>query len=168
MIIRCTLTPLISVLQNLYVPQLHARITSKMRHDTNEPKYRVPGPMIGSFLLAVGLFWFAWAAQVEIHWIVPGIVTIPLRAATSWSFAQKPSYLIVTCGALMRASALAANGLLRHMLRSVFPLFTLEMYRRPRYQLDDYSLQFVTVYLLPISWVFFWFGGRVRDKTVYL
>lgn len=33
--------------------------------------------MIGSVLLPISLFWFAWTAQKDVHWITPIIATVP-------------------------------------------------------------------------------------------
>lgn len=133
-----------------------------------EPEHRLYGAMIGSFLLPIGLFWFAWTARADIHWIVPIIATIPFACGNVLVFCSAILYLIDTYGALKGASALAANGLLRYMLGAVFPLFTLQMYRTLGIGWATSRFGFVTLCLLPIPWVLFKFGPRIRAKSVYL
>lgn len=33
--------------------------------------------MIGSLGLPIGLFWFAWTAKREVHWISPVLAAVP-------------------------------------------------------------------------------------------
>jgi multidrug resistance protein len=41
------------------------------------PEHRLYAAMLGSFLIPIGLFWFAWTARASVHWIVPIIGAIP-------------------------------------------------------------------------------------------
>lgn len=47
----------------------NARITGV--RDKSEPEFRLPSVIIGSALVTVGLFWFAWTTLSWVHWIVP-------------------------------------------------------------------------------------------------
>jgi hypothetical protein len=40
------------------------------------PEYRLYGAMVGSFVLPIGLFWFAWTARPGTHWIVSVVAGI--------------------------------------------------------------------------------------------
>jgi MFS family permease len=133
-----------------------------------DPEHRLYAAMIGSFLLPLGLFWFAWTARADIHWIVPMIATIPFACGNLLVFCSAVLYLIDTYGPLMGASAMAANGLLRYTLGAVFPLFTLQMYHKLGISWATSLLGFVTVALLPIPWVLWKFGPRIRAKSAYL
>jgi multidrug resistance protein len=37
----------------------------------SEPEFRLPPAMLGGLLIPIGLFWFAWTASPDIHWLVP-------------------------------------------------------------------------------------------------
>jgi hypothetical protein len=41
-----------------------------------EPELRLPPTMVGSVLVTVSLFWFAWTTFPSVHWIVPIIATV--------------------------------------------------------------------------------------------
>jgi MFS family permease len=41
------------------------------------PEHRLYGAMLGSLLLPIGLFWFAWSSRADTHWISPVIATVP-------------------------------------------------------------------------------------------
>jgi hypothetical protein len=48
------------------------------KHGGSPPaEIRLVPAMIGSFLMPVGLFWFAWTARKDIHWISPVLAGIP-------------------------------------------------------------------------------------------
>lgn len=91
------------------------------------PEERLYPAMVGSFLLPVGLFWFAWTARSDVHWISPVLATIPFGIGSVLVFCSCILYLMDTYGPLAGASAAAANGLLRYILGAVFPLFTVQM-----------------------------------------
>lgn len=91
------------------------------------PEERLWAAMLGSFLLPVGLFWFAWSARPDVHWISPILATIPFGIGNMLVFCSCVLYLIDTYGPLTGASAAAANGFLRYVVGAVFPLFTVQM-----------------------------------------
>lgn len=132
------------------------------------PEHRLYAAMVGSFLLPLGLFWFAWTARADVHWIVPLAATVPFACGNLLVFCSAVLYLIDTYGPLMGASAVAANGLLRYTLGALFPLFTLQMYRRLGIGWATSLLGFLTIGLLPIPWVLWKFGPRIRAKSAYL
>jgi hypothetical protein len=41
------------------------------------PEHRLYAAMLGSFMLPIGLFWFAWAPNKDVHWIVPVLAGVP-------------------------------------------------------------------------------------------
>ena len=131
------------------------------------PEQRLYAAMIGSFLLPIGLFWFAWTARKDVHWIVPLIATVPFGIGNLLIFCSCVLCLIDTYGPVYGASAAAANGMLRYVLGAVFPLFTVQMYKRLGIDWATSLLGFVTIALLPIPWVLFKFGPKIRQRSAY-
>ncbi|OAP65326.1 hypothetical protein AYL99_01298 [Fonsecaea erecta] len=131
------------------------------------PEERLWAAMLGSFLLPIGLFWFAWTAKKDIHWISPIIATIPFGIGNMLVFCSCVLYLIDTYGPLTGASAAAANGFLRYVIGAVFPLFTVQMYRGMGVAWATSLFGFVTVALLPIPWVLYKYGPRIRQRSTY-
>lgn len=41
------------------------------------PEHRLYASMLGSIMLPIGLFWFAWAPSKDVHWIVPVLAGVP-------------------------------------------------------------------------------------------
>jgi hypothetical protein len=74
------------------------------------------------------------------------------------------TYLIDTYQASYGASAIAANGLLRHTFGAAFPLFTLQMYARLGTSWATSLLGFLSILLLPIPWTLYKWGPSLRAK----
>ncbi|KAF2103936.1 MFS general substrate transporter [Rhizodiscina lignyota] len=90
-----------------------------------EPEFRIPGMILGSFAVPIGLFWFGWSAQAHVHWIVPilgsavfgfGLMSVLL-----------PMQLYLVDAFRYAASALAAAALFRSLLAFAIPLFAPQM-----------------------------------------
>lgn len=54
------------------------------------PEYRMPPCLIGAVLIPVGFFWYGWAAESGVHWIVPLIGTSFVGAGNSMIFVRLP------------------------------------------------------------------------------
>jgi hypothetical protein len=49
----------------------------KKANGTPAPEHRLYAAMLGSIMLPIGLFWFAWAPRENVHWIVPVLAGVP-------------------------------------------------------------------------------------------
>ena len=127
------------------------------------PEHRLYAAMIGSFGLPLALFWFAWTARADIHWISPVLATIPF--GNILIFTSAALYLVDVYGPLNGASALAANGLLRYLMGAVFPLFTVQMYKRLGIAWATSLFGFLSLLMLPIPWILFKYGKQIRAKS---
>jgi MFS family permease len=108
-----------------YYPQ-HVKSLKEGRGGFFAPEHRLYVAMMGSFGLPIGLFWFAWTARADIHWVSPVLATIPFAWGNLCIFTAAGLYLVDVYGPLNGASALAANGLVRYISGAAFPLFTLQ------------------------------------------
>jgi hypothetical protein len=77
------------------------------------PEARLPLALIGSVLLPVGLFVFAWTNGPEIHWIVPIIASGVFGAGLVAVFLSSQNYLIDSCTCLF-ALFISCSISLRH------------------------------------------------------
>jgi MFS family permease len=87
------------------------------------PEARLPPCMLGSILLPVGLFWFAWTNFPSIHWSVSIIGTVLFGFSMVLVFLSIMNYLI-DAYVIYAASVLAASSVLRSLFGASFPLFT--------------------------------------------
>jgi hypothetical protein len=154
------------------------------------PEHRLYAAMLGSFMLPIGLFWFAWAPNKDVHWIVPVLAGVPFGWGCLGIFVRSlpPSslpllhpyqnlthrpqisattYLVNVYQSENGASAVAANGILRYGFGAAFPLFTIQMYQAMGVHWAGSVFAFVSVVLMPVPWVFFWKGNVLRAKSYY-
>lgn len=88
------------------------------------PEYRLYLALIGSIGLPVGLFWFAWAARLDISWASPAATIIPFAWGNLCVFVSMMQYISDTYHGIVVAGAASANGLARYSFAGAFPLFT--------------------------------------------
>lgn len=131
------------------------------------PEHRLYAAMLGSLMLPIGLFWFAWAPRKDIHWIVPVLAGIPFGWGSLGIFIGATTYLVDVYGAANGASAVAANGILRYLLGAAFPLFTLQMYEGMGIHWAGSLFAFVGLLGAPVPWVFYKYGKLLRSRSGY-
>ena len=61
------------------------------------PEARLPPTLVGSILLPVGLFWFAWTNGNDIHWIVCIMGSTVFAAGLVLVFLSLMNYLVDSC-----------------------------------------------------------------------
>jgi MFS family permease len=131
------------------------------------PEERLYGAMVGSCLLPIGLFWFAWTARPSVHFMVPIVALAFFGAGNLLVFDAAVLYLIDCYGAGGSASAMSANNLLRYLLASVFPLFTVQMFERLGNGWAGSLLGFIALGLMPVPWVFYRYGKQLRGRSSF-
>lgn len=131
------------------------------------PEARLYIAMIGSILLPVSLFWFAWTAEYRVHWIALVAAEAFFGCGNLLVFMAAVLYLMDFYGPLFGASAMAANNLARYVLGAAFPLFIVQMYKGLGIGWATSLLGFVTLACTPISWVFYFYGPTMRSKSRY-
>ncbi|KAK5988383.1 Polyamine transporter 4 [Cladobotryum mycophilum] len=124
--------------------------------------------MMGSVGVVVGLFWFAWTARSDVHWISPVLALIPFNWGNMCIFSSNMVYLIDCYGSQFGASALSANALTRYVLAAALPLVTIQMYDGLTTKWAASLLGFVALALVPIPWILFAFGPSIRKRSKYV
>ncbi|KAK6439152.1 hypothetical protein LTR95_004645 [Oleoguttula sp. CCFEE 5521] len=131
------------------------------------PEWRLLLPMIGGVSFAVGLFWLAWTGyQGTIHWIVPTLSGVLIGFGIYTVFLQLLNYIIDSY-LMFAASAIAANTLLRSLFGAIFPLFATYMFEGIGINWGLTLLGCVSVLLIPMPFIFFFFGKRIRAKSKF-
>ncbi|KAG2002080.1 hypothetical protein GB937_009745 [Aspergillus fischeri] len=131
------------------------------------PERLLWGAMVGSPLMPASLFWFAWTARPGVHWMSSITATGLFACSNILIFVSTALYLTNVYGAKYGASALAANGLLRYSVGGSFPLFTIAMYNNLGYSWASSLLAFLAVAFVPLPWIFYRFGTRIRQSSAY-
>ncbi|KAI5816441.1 major facilitator superfamily domain-containing protein [Pyronema omphalodes] len=138
-------------------------IPARKKHNGHPPpEVRMVPAMIGSVLMPVGLFWFAWTADKKVHWVVPILAGVPFGAGLVLVFLSAVMYILEIYSPLVAASAIASLGLLRYLLAFAFPLFTIRMFEKLGVQWAASIFGFLAVAMMPIPWVFTKWGAKIR------
>ncbi|TQS32703.1 hypothetical protein Golomagni_06975, partial [Golovinomyces magnicellulatus] len=131
------------------------------------PEWRLPPMMAGGVAFAIGIFWFGWTGyKKEIHWIVPALSGIFTGFGLMSIFLQALNYL-VDAYLMFAASAIAGNTFLRSLAGAGFPLFARQMFEGMGIQWASTLLGCVAVVLAPIPFIFYKYGGKIREKSAY-
>jgi len=156
---------MVGVLYAMLDNRRYARVAAK--HNGNAPpEARLPLAMVGSVLLPVGLFWFAWTNGPETHWVVPIIASGFFAAGLVLVFLALLTYLIDSY-TVFAASVLAANAVLRSLFGAAFPLFTTYMYNDLGIHWASTIPAFLALVCVPFPLLFYIYGARIRAKCRY-
>lgn len=131
------------------------------------PETRLLVAEVGSVFLPIALFWLAWTARSDIHWIAPALAGVPFGFGLIWVFFGIVLYYSMAFPPQYVASALAANNLLRYVLASVFPLFIFQMYEKLHVDWATSLFAFIAVAMIPIPFAFHKWGPTIRQKSKY-
>jgi MFS family permease len=112
----------------------------------------------------IGIFWYGWAADGGVQWILPilGTVFIGLGALVVTSSAQL--YMMDMFGPQGAASALAATALVRNASGAFLPLAADPLYKRFGLGWGNSVLGFITLAFTPVPILFYKYGGWLREK----
>ncbi|KAH8598678.1 polyamine transporter 1 [Bisporella sp. PMI_857] len=131
-----------------------------------QPEARLPPAIIGSILLPVGLFWFAWTNGSDVHWIVSIIASGIFGAGLVLVFLGLLNYLI-DAYVIFAASALAANNVIRSLFGAAFPLFTTGMYNKLGIHWASSIPAFLALACVPFPFLFWKYGKAIRKRCKY-
>jgi len=136
---------------------------TKRYNGQSKPEYRLPLANIGSVLIPVSLFWFAWTVQFHLHWFVSVLSTFFYGIGQVTIFNSTQNYYI-DAFEKYAASAIAAGALFRSMIGGVVPLFTPSLIDTVGVGWGMSVFAFVGVALAPSPLLFFYFGESLRKR----
>ena len=149
---------------NLYNNRFYVR----RLHENNGkpvPEARLPPMMLGSIFFASGMFILGWTANKNIPWIAPCIAAAMLGFGFVTIFQAAINYLVdVFQKSGVAASAVGANTFLRSMFAAGFPMVVNPMYHNLGIPWASSLLGFISLALVPVPFVFYVFGKRIRAK----
>ncbi|TGO30795.1 hypothetical protein BPAE_0003g00800 [Botrytis paeoniae] len=136
------------------------------KHGRVIPEERLPPMILGSFILPIGLFWFAWTSNPNITWVPQVISGIFIGWGILMIFLQGLNYIIDVY--MWHAnSAIAANTFLRSFAGGGFPLFAQYMFNGLGVAWATSVLGFACVVMMPAPVLFFIYGARVRKMSKF-
>lgn len=120
---------------------------------------------IGAVLTPIGQLAFSWTClPTTIHWAVPIAFGIPFGMGNTLCFIYGLNYLAGAYG-MHAASAMAGNAVMRSLFGGTLPLAGPAMYAKLTPQWAGTFLGLLEVLLVPIPFVFFRYGERIRAKS---
>ncbi|PWN88030.1 putative polyamine transport protein specific for spermine [Acaromyces ingoldii] len=150
----------------LYVWFVQERMYHRRRNARGSalPEDRLPLMFVGSVLLPVSLFIFAWTSLKSVHWSGPLVAGIPLGFSFVAIYISANSY-IVDCYPSVAASALAAKTLARSLCGAAVPLYVEQMYKAMHPQWASTLLALVSLAMVPIPFFFYRYGPLYRRRS---
>ncbi|KAL3419054.1 cycloheximide resistance protein [Phlyctema vagabunda] len=149
----------------ILVPRIDTIYNALTRKHNGEgkPEYRLPLANIGSVLIPISLFWFAWAVQFKLHWAISIISTFFYGIGQVAIFNSVQNYYIDSFEKYA-ASAIAAGALFRSVVGGVVPMFTPILLDKFGVGWGMSVFAFISVLLAP-SPIFFWYYGEwLRER----
>jgi hypothetical protein len=120
---------------------------------------------LAAFLRPIGQLWFSWTSvPITKHWVWPILAGIPFGAGNALVFIYASNYLAGSYG-IYSASALAGNSVFRSFIGGTLPLAGPAMYAKLTPQWAGTLLGLVQVACIPIPFVFYKWGEKIRAKS---
>lgn len=126
-----------------------------------QPEDRLPPLVPGAIFIPVGLFWYGWALQAHVFWLVPLLGMGVFGAGIIATFVPIQMYLIDAFPEHV-ASALAGLAMMRSAVGATLPLAGGQMYDTLGYGWGNSLLGFVALALTPIPLLLMRYGKRMR------
>ena len=132
------------------------------------PENKLLSGKVGAICLPIALFWLAWTGRTNsVHWMAPIAAGVPFGFGLILVFFSVVYYFSMSYPPASLASALAANNLVRYLLASVFPLFTVQMYDRLHIDWATSLFAFIALAMVPVPFVFQRYGAKLRGKSKF-
>ncbi|KAJ5203634.1 uncharacterized protein N7498_004513 [Penicillium cinerascens] len=128
------------------------------------PEAAVFAVCMGSILIPIGEFWFAWTARPPIHWVCPILAGLPFGLGNGLVFIYATNYMAGSY-TVYAASALAGNSIVRYGLAGVLPLAGSKIYSTLGANWAGTMLALIEVILIPIPFVFYKYGHKIRLQS---
>lgn len=144
------------------IDKIYKKLTAR-NGGVPKPEYRLPCLCFSGVGIPVGLIWYGWSAEKELHWIMPAIGTAIYAFSFIAVFQTIQNYLI-DMNNRFAASAVAAAAVFRSFFGFLFPLFANKMYDRLGYGWGNTMCGLVGLVLgLPFPIFCLMYGERLRE-----
>lgn len=127
------------------------------------PEYRVGYMVVGLVPGVAGLFWYAWAAEEEVHWAVVDVGVMVYVLGSFMNSQALMAYQVDEFTSRWAASASAASRLWTYLLGFVFPIFAPQLYDTLGYGWGTSLLGFLYAFLGSLTIFMLWkWGDKLR------
>ncbi len=140
-----------------YRPRLRAR-------GSVLPEDRLPLVMLGSIILPIGLFFFAWTSSRNISPVPQIVAGFFIGSGIMLIFTNAVAFL-VDIYLQSAASAMAASTIVRSLVAAGFPLAAPRMYKSLGTAWATSVLGFLCVLAMPAPFLFYKYGRKLRQMS---
>lgn len=143
---------------------IFASLSDKLLTKDGGPERRLLLMIAVGPCMPIGIFWYGWAAEYSVQWIVPilGTVLMGVGAVVITSSAQ--IYMMDMFGPEGAASALAATTLVRNGSGAFLALAADPLYQRFGLGWGNSVLGFIILAFVPLPCLFYKYGMWLREK----
>lgn len=131
------------------------------------PETKLLAGKIGSVFLPISLFWLGWSSKESVSYWAPLVAGAPFGFGLILIFLSVVLYFSMSFPPINVALAIAANNLLRYILASVFPLFTVQCFENLGVGWASSLFAFIALAMVPVPFVFGYFGPKLRARSKY-
>ncbi|KAH6668267.1 major facilitator superfamily domain-containing protein [Halenospora varia] len=128
-----------------------------------EPEMRLPACIFFAFFIPITFFWYGWASDKAVHWIVPVIGLIPFGFGMMGIFIPIQTYVIDSFPTFA-ASRIAALTVSRSLFGAFLPLAGPSMYSSLGLGWGNSVLGFAAIGVIPAPLLIYRFGGKIRKN----
>lgn len=129
-----------------------------------EPEARLPGVLLASLLVPIGLFWLTFSARPDVHYIFPIVSGVPIGMGMTLLQLSLFNYYI-DLYPTMSASTIAANSAVRGVVATVLPSVGLPLYTSLGIRNANVLLACISCIGFPTGVILYVFGRRLRAAS---
>lgn len=144
------------------IDTVYNRLTAR-NNGKGRPEYRLPLANIGSILIPISLFWFAWTVEYHSAWYVSIIATFFYGIGQVIILNSTTNYYI-DCFEKYAASAIAAGAVFRSVIGGIVPLFAPTLFDKLGYGWGISLFGFLALAIAPAPLTFYFLGAWVRER----
>jgi MFS family permease len=132
---------------------------------TPTPEDRLPLSLTipSGVFVAAGLFWYGWATETNVHWIVPMLGVAVFCIGLMGVMLLIQMYLVDSY-VRYAASVIAALTVIRSFVGALLPLSGLSLYNAIGWGWGNSVLAFISLALAPIPVMFLYIGPKMRKR----
>lgn len=145
-----------------YIDVIFNKLTKK-NNGESKPEFRLPLANIGSVLIPVSLFWFAWTVEYQLHWAISMSSTFVYGIGQVAIFNSVQNYYI-DAFEKYAASAIAAGAFFRSVIGGFVPLLTPALLEKVGVGWGISVFGFLSVVLAPSPLLFYRYGPWLRER----
>ncbi|KAI6121232.1 major facilitator superfamily domain-containing protein [Pisolithus sp. B1] len=142
-----------------YKPQ-----SSPVVKQRSKPEARLPGVLLASLLVPIGLFWLTFSARPDVHYFFPIVSGVPVGMGMTLLQLSLFNYYI-DLYPTMSASTIAANSAIRGVVATVLPSVGLPLYTSLGIRNANVLLACISCIGFPTGVILYVFGRRLRAAS---